>query len=164
MKTSRFIFSSILLLGLPFASFSQQVPSQCTSIEITNSETAANAEGCILKISTFILSQHVLYSTPEYTDMAKDVSDWMKRTMNYTIVANPLVKEALEHKKNVNLLHVYHAALANEALSGATNFHKQAVVKLVEYIRDEKNNVKVTGKIKKMLKAFDEGEFEEYYR
>ncbi|MDA3882578.1 MAG: hypothetical protein PF481_04800 [Bacteroidales bacterium] len=164
MKTMTSFFSTILLLGLPFYSFSQQVPSQCTSIEVTNSETAANAEDCILKISQFILSQHVVYSTPEYTDMAKDVSDWMKRTMNYTIVVNPLVKEAIEHKKNVNLLQVYHAALAHEALSGATNFHKQAVVTLIEYIRDEKNNVKITGKIKKMLKAFDADEFEKYYR
>ncbi|MFW5851302.1 MAG: hypothetical protein ACOCWB_03670 [Bacteroidota bacterium] len=164
MKTSGFIFSSILVVGVTFSSFSQQVPSQCQSIEVTNSETAAEAEDCILKISKFILSQHVLYSTPEYTDMAQDVSDWMKRTMNYTIVVNSLVKESLEHKKNVNLLQVYHAALVHEALSGATNFHKQAVVTLVEYIRDEKNNVKITGKMKKMLKAYDEGEFEEYYR
>ncbi|MFO7868091.1 MAG: hypothetical protein R6U95_02190 [Bacteroidales bacterium] len=163
MKIITVLFLGLFIAGLNFTSFSQEFPAQCKSIEISNSQSAENAEDCVLKLSDYILSQHVLNSGPDYFTAAETVNNWITRTMNYTIEVNKNVQD-LCVRKNENLIHVYRAALAHEALNGATNFHKQAVVTLVEYIRDDKNNVRVNRNIKKLLQAHDSGEFEEYYK
>jgi len=156
------IFLGIFALSLSSVSFAQ-VSESCKSITIETSEDAQKNEACMLEIANFILSHHILYASDEYTAMNKNTLRWINRTMNYTIDINANVT-ALCKGKNEQLLGVFHAALVKAALSGATNFHREAITILVEYISNEKNQVKKTGGIKKLLAAYKENDFSEYYQ
>ena len=156
------ILLGIFALNFSLVSFAQ-VSESCKNISIETSEDAQKNEACILEIANFILSQHLLNVNDEYTVMNKNMLRWINRTMNYTIDINANVV-ALCKGKNEQLLRVFRAALVKAALSGSTNFHREAITILVEYISNEKNQVKKTGGIKKLLAAYKQNDFSEYYQ
>lgn len=160
----RIILLGFFTLSLFFLSFAQvQVPESCKNIQIETSEDAQKYESCMLEIANFILSKHLLYTSDEYAAMNKNTLRWIKRTMNYTIDINGNIV-ALCKGKNTQLLPVFHASLVKAALSGATNFHREAIVILVDYISNDQNQVKKTGAIKKLLSAYKQNNFSEYYQ
>ncbi len=152
-------FFTLSLFSLSFA----QVSESCKNIQIESSEDAQKHESCMLETANFILSKHLLYASDEYTAMNKNTLRWINRTMNYTIDINENIV-ALCKGKNTQLLPVFHASLVKAALSGATNFHREAIVILVDYISNEQNQVKKTGAVKKLLSAYKQNNFSKYYQ
>lgn len=155
-------FALAMLIGMISYNGFSQVSTACISIQIETSEEAKEAEACVLEIANFILTQNLFFTSEDFPKMKRDVLRWINRTMSYTIDINPNIV-AFCTKKNENLLPVFHAALAKAALSGSTNFHRQAAVILAEYIKDEKNNVRHTGPVKRFLTAVESGKFAQYY-
>jgi hypothetical protein len=129
---------------------------------VMNENQLKEYEECILEISEFVLSEPLRNDETEDTLQSSGLIlfMWMLKTPDHLFAFNKHMGKL--SKGNSGLDYVYYSALVNSALNGDPDHHETALKTMVEWVRNPKNNVKQTGKIKKLLVAWESGQYSKY--
>lgn len=126
----------------------------------------AAANDAALQAASFLLSTPIEKDNLDRLRSTQYVIKWMSGSPDYHFVLDE--KAVKFAKKNNDLLALYMAAMTKFVLENKADAENQDKIKLnavkaiIDYARDEKNNVKLNAELKKAIKADEKGELAEY--
>lgn len=121
------------------------------------------AQPCVATAATYVLSKPLSFSDKKSLESKTLIVNWMEKTSDYTFVLNPMMLEICLEKKNKDLLSIYLSCLAKSVITSDQNYKEDAIRMFIDYVSDEKNGVKMTSKIKKLIEAKKEDKLEAYF-
>lgn len=154
-----FVFAAV-------CSFSQSLPNyDAIRLELKEDYNAA-AETAALKAADFLLTTPNEKDNLDRLKSLQYLIKWMSGTPDYSFsLGDPITKFI---KKNEDVLGLYMAAMAKYVLENKADAKDEKKVKLksvkllIDYVKDEKNNIKIKGELKKAVEADDKGQLAEY--
>lgn len=155
MRTFNFTLTFIFLIGISFISTAQD----CVSLKMRTAEEVKAAETCILRSSDFILNTVLNKQGIQAVESRKAVILWMEKT-SYSFTLTGATNDIT--KNNTDLFGVFLACLAKATIENNKVSEKEAINLYANYVKNEKNGVKITGKLKKFLKDIEKGNFSKY--
>lgn len=157
----------VLIFGMiAFTGFSQSLP-DFDAIPLEKKEDFnSTANDAALQAAKFLFSTPVEKDNLDRLRCTQYVIKWMSGSPDYHFVLDE--KAVRFAKKNTDLLALYMAAMTKFVLENKSDAEDQDKIKLhavkmiVDYAKDEKNNVKLNAELKKAIKADENGELAKY--
>ena len=142
-----------------------QTRPQFERIKLVNKKDYKLADSTVSQLSAYLLSIPIDRDTSTRINGAQFLMKWMEGTNEYTFVVNENNTRAFIN--NINLMAVYMAALCKTALLHKPGVDSKTVTidgtkRLISYINDPANNVKVTPEMRELFNANDKGELESF--
>ncbi|MES1226704.1 MAG: hypothetical protein ABUT20_65120 [Bacteroidota bacterium] len=138
-----------------------------TNYDNVKLETAADckaADPIALEASTYLLSTPFEKDNVIRLNSLSFIIKWMSATPDYTFSIDEMASKIM--KGNDELLGLYMAAMTKYCLENKASSKDQKLIKLnaviyvLKYCEDEKNNMKMTKQLKKLSDAKAKGELE----
>lgn len=165
MRTFIFIVLFGLLTNL---SFTQSLP-DFEAIKLEQKEDFNPiSDNAALQASNFLLSTPFDKNNIDRIKALRFTLRWMSGTPDYKFTFD---KQATKFaKRNHHLLGLYIAAMTKFVLENETDSKDQDKIKLnalklvLEYVKDEKNKVRINSELKKAIEADNKGKLSEYLK
>jgi hypothetical protein len=162
-----------LIFGLLFGllsnfSFAQTLP-DLDAIKLEKKEDFnSTADNAALQASDFLLSTPMEKNNIDRLKSLQYIIKWMSGTPDYNFTLDEQATKFA--KKNDDLLGLYMAAMTKYVLENKADSKDQNKIKLnavkliVAYAKDEKNKVKISSELKKVIEADGKGQLSEYLK
>lgn len=150
-----FLFCSLMSMAQDF--------SELASVPLDNSENCKKAEPKVAECAQYLLSNPAVEDLPSLNAM-KFIIGWMGKTPDYSFeLGGDLLQEIVS---DTNLMARYLASQSVVAINKGNIKNKQEfemnyVTLFLDYCEQPKNNVKLTSKLKKYIKAKNENRLKE---
>jgi hypothetical protein len=159
------IFCICLFLLTAATGLKAQVLPQFDHVKLDNKKAYKQADSTVSQVSAYLLSIPINRDSITRINAAQFLMKWMEGTAEYTFVINENNTKAFIN--NTNLMAVYMAALCKTALQHKAGVDSKTVTldgtkRLVGYIKDPANNVKMTPELHDLAIASDKGELESF--
>lgn len=150
-----FSFSSFICMAQDF--------SQLKSIPLNNSEDCKNAQPKVVECANYLLSQPAIEDLNSL-NAAKFIMSWMEKTPDYTFELGGDVFTSVA--SDTNLVSRYLAAQSLVAINTVTindqqEFKYEYISTFLSYCEKPENKVKLNSRLKKFIKAKNEGQLKE---
>jgi hypothetical protein len=160
----RIFFTCLLLLFAAIEIQAQSLP-EFDHIRLSGRKDFKQADSTISQLSAYLLSIPIDRDTTTRINAAGFLMQWMEGTGEYTFVINENNTRAFIN--NTNLMAVYMAALCRTALQHKPGTSSKTVTldgtkRLISYINDPANNVKMTPEIRRLSDADKMGKLESF--
>jgi len=155
---------AILLVFCLNNCFSQTLPADLESIKLEEKADYKAAEATTTQTANYFLSVPYVKKDQTRVDAFKFLFKWMSGTPDYSFPIDKAVMDMV--KGNEELLPYYMACMAKYGTENPQNAKDEKVLKLnaakllLAYCEDEKNNMKMSKKLKKWSEANKKGELE----
>jgi hypothetical protein len=148
--------------------YSQNLPNyEAIKLEVKE-DYNTEANNAALMASNYLLSTPMDSKSIERLKSLQYVIKWMSGTPDYNFT---LDEQAVKFSKNNDdLLGLYMAAMTKYVLENNSESKNQNSIKLnavktiIQYSKNENNNVKINKELKKAIEADDNGKLEEYLK
>jgi hypothetical protein len=157
---AKFPFSLLFFLCFTGGLMAQNTP--CDKVVIKTEQDAPKANSCALQAANYLLSQSLKSADKLIPVYRLLVSDWMAMTPDYTFNFSDKVTSLFDSPDGEALLGIYLAALAKAALENKTPCEKEGLILFANYLADAKNQVSLTGGLKKLVDDVRAGNTEPY--
>jgi hypothetical protein len=159
------IFCICFLSILAAAGLQAQTRPQFDHIKMASKKDYKQADSTVSQLSAYLLSIPITRDTTTRINGAQFLMKWMEGTNEYTFVVNENNTRAFIN--NINLMAVYMAALCKTALQHKSGVDSKTITidgtrRLISYINDPANNVKMTPELRELCNASDKGELESF--
>lgn len=159
------IFCVCLLLLFTATWLRAQNMPQFDHIRLNNKKDFRQADSTVSQVSAYLLAVPINRDSVTRINAAQFLMKWMEGTNDYTFIINEYNTKAFIN--NTNLMAVYMAALCKSALRYKTNFDAKNISidgtkRLIRYINNPANQVKITPEIRELSQANDKGELESF--
>jgi hypothetical protein len=159
------IFCIFFLLVVAATGLRAQTRLQFDHVKLTNKKDYKLADTTVSQLSAYLLSIPINRDTTTRINGAQFLMKWMEGTNEYTFVVNENNTRAFIN--NINLMAVYMAALCKTALQHKPGTDSKTITidgtkRLISYINDPANNVKMTPELRELCNASDKGELESF--
>jgi len=162
MKTA---FLTLLIVSLGFSAFSQTFP-PIDNVTMTTKEDYRAKDSLALQVANYVLSTPSNEKSVDRLSATSFLLKWMDGTPDYSFELGQNVLQYFQ--KDIDLMSVYMACMTAYALQSHAKDSKaitlNAVKLFVAYIDKGSNNVKMTGKLKKLSEANQKGELESFLK
>ncbi|KAA3439554.1 hypothetical protein [Rufibacter hautae] len=158
----------LLLLVLSFSTlsvFAQEVPNY-SAVSLAAKEDYAKAEGTVLKAADYLISTPFDKKNPDRLRAMQFILKWMEGTPDFTFQIDETPVKISDG--NSDLLGLYLACATKYCIENRSMAKDAKAVKLntlktlVTYSTNPTYKVKQTGELKKVIKASEKGELEQY--
>lgn len=156
----KLVLPFVFIFSLVSLTYGQSI-SQCLKTKLKTTEQIQNSHDCILKLANHVLDKPLNQLGSSELEAGAKVLAWMEKSPDYSFSINSDIMKLFK-KSNLFLFNAYMAAMAKAALEGGDNWEKKALEYFVNYVEDPANAVKQTGKVKKLIKAWNNGDYEKY--
>jgi hypothetical protein len=159
------IFCICFLSILAASGLQAQTRPQFDHIKMASKKDYKQADSTVSQLSAYLLSIPITRDTTTRINGAQFLMKWMEGTNEYTFVVNENNTRAFIN--NINLMAVYMAALCKTALQHKSGVDSKTITidgtrRLISYINDPANNVKMTPELRELCNASDKGELESF--
>jgi hypothetical protein len=133
----------------------------CNQIKRAKIQNANEVEDCVLECANKILSTPLQNKTEDYFISQKFVLLWMEKT-KYEFKLGEGFSTLTKGDNQLELSAVFFASLAKAAITEKKDFQIPALKLYAEYLKNDKNGIKLSSKQKKFLTDVEAGSFEKY--
>lgn len=134
----------------------------------TKEDFNTSANDAALQAATFLFTTPIDKSNVQRLKAVVYIIKWMSGTPDYNFAIDDEATKL--SKKNEELMAMFMAAMAKYVLENKADARDQPKIKLnavkmiIEYAKNEKNNVKISGELKKVMEADEKGELASYLK
>lgn len=164
----RRIVSTLLFVCCLLTLSAQELP-DFDSIPLAKKEDFnEKADQAALQASNFLLATPVETESLPRIKATQYILKWMEGTPNYSFTIDDTIVKI--NKKGTDLIGLYLAAATKFCLENKESAKDANLVKLntfktfADYCAKSENNVKVSGELKKLVQANEEGKLKEYLK
>jgi hypothetical protein len=156
MKQLIALITCLFTLSIGFAQ-------NCETVSLKTDEEAKAAEPCVIKAADYALSKPLHNSDVLVSSYRQFIIAWMTKTPDYSFTITSKVADLCKDDANVLLFGIYNTCMAKAALQNKSDFGKEGIKLLVDYIKKKDNGVAQTAKVKKLLADYEKGDVKKYY-